>query len=51
LHGKLLLKLGWHKWRAGETHSLNTAYYAEFRSVGPELILCNVTPFAPTYRL
>jgi polygalacturonase len=26
---------GWHEWHAGETHSLDTAYYAEFDSTGP----------------
>jgi polygalacturonase len=26
---------GWHEWHAGETHSLETAYYAEFHSTGP----------------
>ena len=26
---------GWHEWRAGETHSLETSYYAEYQSFGP----------------
>jgi polygalacturonase len=26
---------GWREWHPGETHSLNTAYYAEFNSTGP----------------
>jgi pectin methylesterase-like acyl-CoA thioesterase len=26
---------GWHEWHPGETHSLDTAYYAEFESSGP----------------
>ena len=26
---------GWREWHAGETHSLETAYYAEYRSSGP----------------
>jgi polygalacturonase len=26
---------GWHEWHPGETHSLDTAYYAEFDSTGP----------------
>lgn len=25
----------WREWRPGETHSLDTAYYAEFNSIGP----------------
>jgi pectin methylesterase-like acyl-CoA thioesterase len=26
---------GWREWHPGETHSLDTAYYAEFNSTGP----------------
>lgn len=26
---------GWHEWHPGETHSLDTSYYAEFASSGP----------------
>jgi polygalacturonase len=26
---------GWHEWHPGQTHSLDTAYYAEFDSSGP----------------
>jgi polygalacturonase len=26
---------GWHEWHAGETHYLDTAYYAEYNSSGP----------------
>ena len=26
---------GWHEWHPGDTHSLDTAYYAEFDSTGP----------------
>jgi polygalacturonase len=26
---------GWHEWHSGETHSLDTAYYAEYHSSGP----------------
>ena len=26
---------GWHEWHAGETHSLDTAFYAEYHSTGP----------------
>ena len=26
---------GWREWHPGETHSLDTAYYAEFNSIGP----------------
>jgi len=26
---------GWREWHPGETHSLDTAFYAEFRSTGP----------------
>jgi pectin methylesterase-like acyl-CoA thioesterase len=26
---------GWHEWHPGETHSLDTAYYAEYDSSGP----------------
>ncbi len=26
---------GWREWHPGETHSIETAYYAEFRSTGP----------------
>ena len=26
---------GWREWHPGETHSLDTAYYAEFDSTGP----------------
>jgi pectin methylesterase-like acyl-CoA thioesterase len=26
---------GWREWHPGETHSLETAFYAEFRSTGP----------------
>lgn len=26
---------GWSEWHAGETHSLDTAYYAEYKSFGP----------------
>ena len=26
---------GWHEWHSGETHSLDTAYYAEYQSQGP----------------
>ena len=26
---------GWHEWHPGETHALETAFYAEFQSTGP----------------
>jgi hypothetical protein len=26
---------GWREWHPGETHSIDTAYYAEFNSKGP----------------
>jgi hypothetical protein len=26
---------GWHEWHSGETHSLDTAFYAEYHSAGP----------------
>jgi pectin methylesterase-like acyl-CoA thioesterase len=26
---------GWHEWHPGDTHSLDTAFYAEFQSTGP----------------
>ena len=26
---------GWHEWHTGETHSLDTAFYAEYHSTGP----------------
>jgi pectin methylesterase-like acyl-CoA thioesterase len=26
---------GWHEWHVGETHSLETAFYAEYNSTGP----------------
>jgi polygalacturonase len=38
LHTKMGEKIdqaGWREWHPGETHSLDTAYYAEFDSTGP----------------
>jgi pectin methylesterase-like acyl-CoA thioesterase len=26
---------GWHEWHPGETHNLNTVFYAEYKSTGP----------------
>ena len=33
--GPQIMPAGWMEWHAGETHSLQTAYYAEFHSTGP----------------
>jgi len=33
--GAHIAPAGWHEWHAGETHSLDTAYYAEYKSTGP----------------
>ncbi|HEU5351516.1 MAG TPA: pectinesterase family protein [Terracidiphilus sp.] len=33
--GDHIAPAGWHEWHPGETHSLDTAYYAEFDSTGP----------------
>jgi pectin methylesterase-like acyl-CoA thioesterase len=30
-----ITQAGWREWRQGETHSLETAFYAEYRSTGP----------------
>ncbi|MDR3735007.1 MAG: pectinesterase family protein [Acidobacteriaceae bacterium] len=35
LMGAHIQPAGWHEWHAGETHSLETATYAEFDSTGP----------------
>jgi len=29
-----VMSAGWHEWHAGETHSLDTAFYAEYHSTG-----------------
>jgi polygalacturonase len=33
--GAFLAPAGWREWHPGETHSLETAYYAEYHSTGP----------------
>ena len=33
--GPQIMPAGWMEWHPGETHSLQTAYYAEFHSTGP----------------
>ncbi len=33
--GNHIDQAGWREWHPGETHSLDTAYYAEFNSTGP----------------
>ena len=33
--GDHIAPAGWREWHPGETHSLDTAYYAEFNSMGP----------------
>jgi polygalacturonase len=33
--GEKIAPAGWSEWHPGETHSLDTAYYAEFDSTGP----------------
>ncbi len=33
--GPQIESVGWREWHPGETHSLETAYYAEYRSSGP----------------
>ncbi|MFP5209431.1 MAG: pectinesterase family protein [Acidobacteriota bacterium] len=33
--GGQIAPAGWREWHPGETHSLDTAYYAEFNSTGP----------------
>jgi len=33
--GAQILPAGWREWHPGETHSLETAYYAEYNSTGP----------------
>jgi polygalacturonase len=33
--GGFLAPAGWREWHPGETHSLETAYYAEYHSTGP----------------
>ncbi len=33
--GAHIAPAGWHEWHAGETHYLDTAYYAEYNSSGP----------------
>ncbi len=33
--GQQIMPAGWREWHPGETHSLQTAYYAEFHSSGP----------------
>lgn len=33
--GDHIAPAGWREWHPGETHSLDTAYYAEFNSTGP----------------
>jgi hypothetical protein len=30
-----IAQAGWSEWHPGETHSLDTAYYAEYNSTGP----------------
>jgi len=33
--GSHILPAGWREWHPGETHSIETAYYAEYNSTGP----------------
>jgi len=33
--GAHILPAGWREWHPGETHSIDTAYYAEYNSTGP----------------
>jgi hypothetical protein len=33
--GEHIQPAGWREWHPGETHSLDTAFYAEYQSVGP----------------
>jgi pectin methylesterase-like acyl-CoA thioesterase len=35
LMGDHILPAGWREWHPGETHSIETAYYAEYNSTGP----------------
>jgi len=33
--GQHIDPVGWHEWHPGETHNLDTVFYAEFKSTGP----------------
>ncbi len=33
--GKQIVPAGWREWHPGQTHSLETVYYAEYKSTGP----------------